>query len=396
MSQIELLPDRLVQRKAAVRALAQTLDLPKGDISNRVKPAALCRSCDGPIPEVPETRRAARATDEAKQLRAKEEHEHHARHSQHRNESAADDWCKQVNRGANADDIANAQKPVPSLVLRISKVFPQRHVRRFYDQRSPRTIGMAHGDRAARLASNCATREALSQLPPEIVSHCRQRVIQVHGAIWAVFHLRAEHAECGRHRNGLAESGPALGAADKQERDDRTHEAEYADEGKVARSRSPEAHVPREDDEQPRDNSDAKSPSHSALDVIADRHCSLPRVFVQRFVETQTAVNTPLRLWRLISKRRNGVEPDKSSASGTASSADVGQIDNAAQEPRAESDVAERCPRTILSVVTKHTDPGQQERHGHDLYPVLATINKSADGHGLHGPRFYPAVGIAP
>jgi hypothetical protein len=128
-------PDLLVQAQSAVGAHAETLDLPKRDGSNRLKPGALCPSHDGPIPDCSEMRRAARATDEAKQLRAKEEHEHQAWHTQHRNESAADDWRKQVNRDANNDDIAKAQKPVPSLVLRISKVLAQRHSSAFYIRR---------------------------------------------------------------------------------------------------------------------------------------------------------------------------------------------------------------------------------------------------------------------
>jgi hypothetical protein len=139
-----LLVDFLVQAQAAVRALAEMLDLPKRDVSNRLKPAALCPSHDGPIPECSETRRAARATNEAKKLGAKEEHEHQARHSQHRNESAADDWCKRVNGGPNGDDIANAQKAVPSLVLRIRKVLAQRHGARFYDRRPARASASSH------------------------------------------------------------------------------------------------------------------------------------------------------------------------------------------------------------------------------------------------------------
>src|ERR1700722_1444903 len=130
--------DLFVETQAAVGALAETLDLLKRDRPNLAKPAAfaLRLSHDGPIPECSETRRAARATDEAKQERAKEEHEHQARNSQHNNESAADYWCKQISRGAKADDIANARKPVASLVFRISKVLPQRHSRAFYDLRA--------------------------------------------------------------------------------------------------------------------------------------------------------------------------------------------------------------------------------------------------------------------
>ena len=128
--------DLLIKAQTAVGTLAEMLDLPKRDGSNRLKPGVLCPSHDGPIPECSETRRAARATDEAKQERAKEEHEHQARNSQHNNESAADYWCKQISRGAKADDIANARKPVASLVFRISKVLPQRHSRAFYDLRA--------------------------------------------------------------------------------------------------------------------------------------------------------------------------------------------------------------------------------------------------------------------
>lgn len=222
-------PDFLVQAQAAVGTLAEMLDLPKRDASNWLKPGALCPSHDGPIPECSETRRAARATDEAKQLRAKEEHKQQARHSQHHNENAAG-WFKQVNRGADADGIGNAREPVPSLVFRISEVFPQRHERRFYDQLAARAIGEA---------------EALPRLSPEILSHGGHRIIKAHGAERTIFDLRTEQTEGSRHRNGLAESGSAFRAADEQERDDGTHKAEYADEGKVAGPRPAKAHVRR-------------------------------------------------------------------------------------------------------------------------------------------------------
>jgi hypothetical protein len=132
--------DLFVQAQPAVWTLAETLDLPKRDRSNLAKSAAfaLCPGRDGPIRECSEMRRAARATDEAKQVRANKEHEQQARDANHRNESAANDWCKQVYRGADCNDIANARKPVPSLVFRISEVLPQRHGSAFYDLRSNR------------------------------------------------------------------------------------------------------------------------------------------------------------------------------------------------------------------------------------------------------------------
>jgi hypothetical protein len=129
--------DLLVQAQTAVWTLAETLDLLKRYGSNPLKPGALRPSHDGPISEGSETRRAARTTNEAKQVRAKEEHEQQARNSQRRNENTAD-WRKQVNRGDDADGITTAQKPVPSLVLRISKVFAHCHRRRFYDHRTAR------------------------------------------------------------------------------------------------------------------------------------------------------------------------------------------------------------------------------------------------------------------
>jgi hypothetical protein len=189
--------------------------------------------------------------DEAKQVRAKEEHEHQARHSQHRNESAADDWCKQVDRGAKADDIANAQKPVPSLVLRISKELAQRHGMRFYG-----------------------------------LCSLRHRLVEANAAEGAVFNLRAPPSEshCRRHRDRLAESSAALGAADEQERDDRTYETDHTDEGKVAESRPPKAQGPGDDDEEPGANGDSKSPPHSAFDVIADGHRSLHGAIVDRHI----------------------------------------------------------------------------------------------------------------
>jgi hypothetical protein len=129
--------------------------------------------------------------------------------------------------------------------------------------------------------------------------------------------------------------------------------------------------------------------------LVPDRH-RLSTVFrtVHRCAEAQAAMKTPLRPPN--SKNQNAAgEADKPSASGATNGADVGQIDNAAQEPRAESDGAERCPRTVLSVVTKHTDRGKQERHDHDFYPVSPQIDEFSNGHS-HGLKFYPAPRIAP
>src|ERR1700722_13909105 len=120
-----LLRDLLVQPEAAVGALAQTFDLPKREISNRLTP--LRPHGDSPIPKRSETRRAAWATDEAEQLRPNEEHEHYAGHRQP-DSPGAEDWFKQVHRHPYAaDDVANAQKPVPGLVLSGSEVLTQRH-----------------------------------------------------------------------------------------------------------------------------------------------------------------------------------------------------------------------------------------------------------------------------
>jgi hypothetical protein len=161
------------------------------------------------------------------------------------------------------------------------------------------------------------------------------RFVQTHAAIGAVLDLRTGQPERRRHRNGLAESSTALQAADEQERDDRSHKAEHADEGKVTGSRSSEAHIARERDEQPRDDGEAKSPSHSALDVVADRHLSFPRRSTHRFAEAQSAARTTPRLLRLIARRQDRSESEKSTASGATNGANVGQVDNAAQEPRA-------------------------------------------------------------
>ena len=120
-----LLRDLLVQPEATVGALAQTFDLPKREISNRPTPHR--PHGDSPIPKRSETRRAAWATDEAEQLRPKEEHEHYAGHRQP-DSPGAEDWFKQVHRHRYAaDDVANAQKPVPGLVLSGSEVLTQRH-----------------------------------------------------------------------------------------------------------------------------------------------------------------------------------------------------------------------------------------------------------------------------
>jgi hypothetical protein len=135
----------------------------------------------------------------------------------------------------------------------------------------------------------------------------------------------------------------------------------------------------------------SKRPS---LQVFANRHGSLPRG-VHRFAEAQAAVSTALRLWRVVSKRRDGAEPDEASASRAADSTDVRQIDNAAQERQAGADRVDRGPRAVLPAVTEHADRGEHERHDHDLYPVPASIDEFADGH-RHGRRLYSAVGAAP
>lgn len=223
------------------------------------------------------------------------------------------------------------------------------------------------------------------------------RLIQADAAIGTVLDLWTRQPERRGHRNGLAESGAAFGAAYEQDREDGAYKAEHADEGKVAGSRPPKAHVARKGDKQPRDEADSKSPPHSALDVVADRHCSLPRGSVHRFAEAQTAMNAMLWLWRLISTERNGSESDKSSAARTANSAYAGQIDSAGGEQRAESDGGDRGPGPVLSAPSNHTHSGQPERQDHKVCVELATFNEFADGLGrLHGLRFYPALRISP
>ncbi len=221
------------------------------------------------------------------------------------------------------------------------------------------------------------------------------RLVQTHAAIGAVLNLRTGQPERRRHRNGLADSCSTLRAADEQEREDGTDKAEHAEERKVTGSRSTEAHIARKGDEQPGGKGEPESPPHSALDVVADRHFSFPRGSAHRFAEAQTTANTTLRLLRLVARRQDGGEPEKSSASGATNSADVGQIDNAAQEPRAEPNGDERCPRTILSVVTKHTDRGQPKRDDQDFYPVSTQIDEFSNGHS-HSLKFYPALRNAP
>src|SRR5580700_10594369 len=78
----------------------------------------------------------------------------------------------------------------------------------------------------------------------------------------------------------LADPSAELGAADEQERDKPRHKTDHAYEGKVAGSWPPEARGPRDGDEQPGSNGDSKLPPHSALDVVTNRHGSLPRVSI--------------------------------------------------------------------------------------------------------------------
>ena len=120
-----------------------------------------------------------------------------------------------------------------------------------------------------------------------------------------------------------------------------------------------------------------------------------PRGLIHRFAEAQSAANTTLCLLRPVSRRQDGPEPEKSSASGATNSADVGHVDNAAQEPHANSHGADRGPGAVLSAVQKHTERDQQKRHDHDLDFVSTKFDEFTNGHS-HGLKFYLALGIAP
>ena len=113
---------------------------------------------------------------------------------------------------------------------------------------------------------------------PQIVH--RHGLVQLNPAIRAEIDLPAAHSKCHWHRNGLTKRSLALWAADELNRQYRATEADNTDDCEDGQHVAVETHWTEESQQQPGTNPDTHSPSHPALDVVAN--CHSQRVYPNR------------------------------------------------------------------------------------------------------------------